>query len=108
MKGTTPEFEKYEQSMGLFLYIDIDNEIEIQIYEIHVSHKNVLNKYQYVKQYFFAFGFTLQNLRKKFPQKWPVNITTWTSGAIMQGIKYEGKALGKYSKKMMKSISRKN
>ena len=49
MKGTTPQFEKYEQSMGLFLYIDIDNEIEIYIYEIQVSHKNVLKKYQYVK-----------------------------------------------------------
>ena len=29
MKGKTPQFEKYEQSMGLFLFIDIENEIEI-------------------------------------------------------------------------------
>ena len=43
-----------------------------------------------------------------FPHKQPIKITTWTSGAIVQGIKYEGKALEKYSKKMMKSISRKN
>ena len=57
---------------------------------------------------FFAFVFTLQNLRKKFPQKQPINITTWTLGAILQGIKYEGKALENYSKKMMTSISRNN
>ena len=98
MKGTTPQFEKYEQSMGLFLFIDIDNEIEIQIYEIRVSDKNVLNKYQYVKQYFCIWIYLVE------PQE---NISTettnkhkkWTSGSIVQGIKYEGKSVGKYSRK---------